>query len=281
MDGSHFVVYTDHATLQHFPTQPNLTRRQARWMELLQEYDFTFKYKPGKDNIVPDALSRRPDYKSMDPAASQINSLDITLDPGIRQRLVEGYPLDPVLGPLFKSCQQASPSDRYFVHDDLLWLNLKGTTRLCIPTDSELRSTLLFESHDSPLAGHLGFEKAYDILRRTYYWPRMARDLKLYIASCEPCQRNKPLLKPPAGLFKPLETPSQRWDSVSMDFIVKLPKTARSFDAITVFVDKLSKQVHFCPSHTTDSASDVARLFFDQVFRLHGMPRSIISDHDS
>ena len=66
-----------------------------------------------------------------------------------------------------------------------------------------------------------------------------------------------------------------------MDFIVKLPKTARSFDAITVFVDKLSKQVHFCPSHTTDSASDVARLFFDQVFRLHGMPRSIISDRDS
>lgn len=44
LDESHFVVHTDHDTLQHFPTQPNLTRRQARWMELLQEYDFTFKY---------------------------------------------------------------------------------------------------------------------------------------------------------------------------------------------------------------------------------------------
>ena len=97
-------------------------------MELLQEYDFTFKYKPGKDNIVPDAISRRPDYKGMDPATSQINSLDITVDPGIWQCLIEGYPLDPVLGPLFESCQQASPSDRYFVHDNLLWLNVKGTT---------------------------------------------------------------------------------------------------------------------------------------------------------
>ena len=56
LDGSHFIVYTDHDTLRHFPTQPKLTRRQARWMELLQEYDFDFKYKRGADNIVSDAF---------------------------------------------------------------------------------------------------------------------------------------------------------------------------------------------------------------------------------
>lgn len=58
LDGSHFIVNTDHATIRHFPTQPKFTRRQARWMELLQEYDFDFKYKRGADNTVPDALSR-------------------------------------------------------------------------------------------------------------------------------------------------------------------------------------------------------------------------------
>lgn len=281
LDGSHFIVYTDHATLQHFPTQPNLTRRQARWMELMQEYDFVFKYKPGKDNIVPDALSRRPDHKVSDPTPCQINSMNISLDPGIRQRLIECYPVDPVLSSLYESCRQASPSDRHFVFDDLLWINIKGTTRLCIPSDTKLRSTLLHDSHDSPLAGHLGSDKTYHNMRRTFYWPRMARDVKRYVASCEQCQRNKPQLQPPAGLFKPLDIPSQRWDTISMDFIVKLPKTARAFDAITVFVDKLSKQVHFCASHTTDSAADVARLFFDQIFRLHGMPRAIISDRDT
>ncbi|GJJ78262.1 hypothetical protein EMPS_10621 [Entomortierella parvispora] len=67
LDGTKFSVHTDHATLRHFPTQPKLTRRQARWMELLQEYDFDFKYKRGVDNIVPDALSRRPDYREPDP----------------------------------------------------------------------------------------------------------------------------------------------------------------------------------------------------------------------
>src|SRR4051812_29077715 len=109
----------------------------------------------------------------------------------------------------------------------------------------------------------------------------MARDIKKCIASCEQCQRNKPQLQQPAGLFKPLTVPGQCWDTVSMDFIVKLPKTARGHDAITVVVDKLSRQVHFCLSHTTDSATDVARLFFDQIFCLHGMPRQIISDRDT
>lgn len=56
LDRIHFIVYTDYATLQHFPTQPKLTRRQACWMELLQEYDFDFRFKRGRDNIVSDAL---------------------------------------------------------------------------------------------------------------------------------------------------------------------------------------------------------------------------------
>lgn len=86
LDGSHSVVYTDHATLRHFPTQPK-TRRQACWMELLQQYDLDFKYKRGEDNIVPDALSRRPDHKDPDPVA--LHSLTVQLDPGLRQRLID------------------------------------------------------------------------------------------------------------------------------------------------------------------------------------------------
>ena len=66
-----------------------------------------------------------------------------------------------------------------------------------------------------------------------------------------------------------------------MDFIVQLPKTKAGFDAIVVFVDIFSKMVHFAPTKTTASAPDTARLFFDHIVRLHGLPKSIISDRDA
>ena len=279
LDGTHFIVYTDHATLRHFPTQPKLTRRQARWMELLQEYDFDFKYKRGSDNIVPDALSRRPDHQ--EPPQVNLHSLDIMLDPGLRQRLVDSYADDPQLGPIYKSCLEGSTPPRYCLVDGLLCVSRKGHTLACIPKKSDIRLSLLHDAHDSAIAGHLGFDKTYDALRRTVYWPQIARDTRQYVQTCESCQRNKPSHQRPAGLLQPLETPAQRWETVTMDFIVKLPKTPRGFDSITVFVDKLTKQVHFAPGRTTDTASDVARQFFDNVFRLHGMPTSIVSDRDA
>ena len=281
LDGTHFIVYTDHATLRHFPTQPKLTRRQARWMELLQEYDFDFKYKRGTDNIVPDALSRRPDHQEPDPPPLDINTLDITLDTGLRQRLIDSYQHDSRLGPIYESCLQGSCPPCYSLVDKLLCITRKGITLVCIPQKSDIRLSLLHDAHDSAIAGHLGFDKTYDALRRSVYWPRIARDTKLYVATCENCQRNKHSVQRPAGLLQPLPIPAQRWETITMDFITKLPKTPRGHDAIVVFVDKLSKQVHFAANRTTDTATDVARIFFDNIFRLHGMPTTIVSDRDS
>ena len=66
-----------------------------------------------------------------------------------------------------------------------------------------------------------------------------------------------------------------------MDFIIQLPKTRGGNDAIVVFVDMFSKMVHFAPTKTTAMAPDTARLFFDHIFRLHGLPKAIVSDHDA
>lgn len=281
LDGSHFVVYTDHDTLRHFPTQPKLTRRQARWMELLQEYDFDFKYKRGADNVVPDALSRRPDYQEPPPTPMSINALDLQTDKGLRQRLIDGYNEDPRLASIYQSCLGGKCPPLYSLHDDLLYVERHGDTLLCIPKSSDLRLHLLHDVHDATIAGHLGFDKTYAALRRFAFWPQMSVDTRRYVESCPSCQRNKAVRRLPAGLLRPLEIPEQRWDTVTMDFVTKLPKTARKFDAITVFVDKLSKQVHFAPSRTTDTAVDVANRFFNNVFRLHGMPTTIVSDRDS
>lgn len=281
LDGSHFIVYTDHDTLRHFPTQPKLTRRQARWMELLQEYDFDFKFKRGIDNVVPDALSRRPDYQDPPPPPMSINGLDLQSDSGLRQRLIDGYQEDARLAFIYQSCLGGKSPASYFLHNGLLYVKRHGDSLLCIPKSSDLRFLLLHDVHDAAIAGHLGFDKTYAALRRFAFWPRMSVDTRQYVESCSSCQRNKAVRRLPAGLLRPLEIPEQRWNTVSMDFVVKLPMTARKFDAITVFVDKLSKQVHFAPSRTTDTAVEVANCFFSNVFRLHGMPSTIVSDRDT
>src|SRR3954454_10081906 len=99
--------------------------------------------------------------------------------------------------------------------------------------------------------------------------------------SCDSCQRIKASQQSPTGLLQPLPIPSQPWEQVSMDFITQLPRTKSGFDAITVFVDTFSKMVHLVPSQTTATAPDTAKIFFDIVFCLHGLPTSIVSDRDA
>ena len=101
------------------------------------------------------------------------------------------------------------------------------------------------------------------------------------MASCDVCQRNKSSNKKLAGLLRPLEIPTRNWQHVSMDLIIQLPKTKSGNDAIVVFVDKLSKMSHFVATKTAISAPELAKIFFDTVFRLHGMPEVIISDRDT
>ena len=82
------------------------------------------------------------------------------------------------------------------------------------------------------------------------------------------------------GLLMPLPTPQRPWQQVSMDLITQLPRSRRGHDAIVVYVDKLTKMVHFIPSNTTVTAPQLATLTIREVVRLHGVPDSILSDRD-
>ena len=102
-----------------------------------------------------------------------------------------------------------------------------------------------------------------------------------YIRTCEQCQRNKAGTQLPGGLLQPLPIPQRRWECISMDFITSLPLTDRGHDAILVVVDRLSKYAHFIPVVTTITAEDLAHVFVDRVFKLHGMPREVLTDRGS
>ena len=83
-----------------------------------------------------------------------------------------------------------------------------------------------------------------------------------------------------AGLLQPLPIPMQKWESISMDFIIGLPKV-QGRDCLYVVVDKLTKFAHFFAISSDYSAAQVAELFFREVFRLHGLPKTIVSDRDN
>jgi hypothetical protein len=109
----------------------------------------------------------------------------------------------------------------------------------------------------------------------------MKFDIAKYVAACGVCQLVKAEHKRPAGLLKPLEISEWKWEHITMDFVVGLPLTPRGKDAIWVVVDQLTKSAHFIPMKTTNLAEELVPLYMKEVLRLHGVPKSIVSDRDS
>src|SRR6202789_2799074 len=105
----------------------------------------------------------------------------------------------------------------------------------------------------------------------------MSRYIGQYCKACDLCLRTKAQKRKPFGELHPLPIPEARRDVVSVDFIVKLPE-AHGFDATMVVVDSTSKWSHFIPTHTTVTALGSARLYLQHVWKLHGLPKSMLSD---
>ena len=106
----------------------------------------------------------------------------------------------------------------------------------------------------------------------------MKREIANYVSECDTCQRIKASHLKVAGTLQPLPIPSWKWEELNMDFIVGLPNTSRHHDSIWVIVDRLTKTAHFLLVHTTHRAEKYAEIYIDQIVRLHGIPRTIVSD---
>ena len=153
--------------------------------------------------------------------------------------------------------------------------------QVMIPDNSKIKNKIITELHATPYGGHGGITKTYENVSRLFFWPSMRKDVIQYVHYCAECQRNKPSNQKPASLLQQLQIPEKPWDSVSMDFITQLPVTPVGYDAIAVFVCRLTKMAHFVPCYTTITALELAFLFLREVVKLHGVPKEFISDRDS
>jgi len=146
--------------------------------------------------------------------------------------------------------------------------------------NTNLRLQVLQYHHDHVLVGYLGQNKTLELIRRHYTWPNICDDIQKFCKSYVTYMRSKPQCHRSYGFLQQLSIPEHLWNSISMDFIEKLPSSS-GFDTILVIVDRLSKQAIFIPTHDTITSVELARLFVIHVFSKHGVPSHVTSDHGS
>ena len=298
-----FTLYTDHHSLIYFLKQKDLSRRQARWAMDLATYqpNMQIQYKPGPQNHA-DFLSRyfptaspstvatlcallpgfaivEPDSLATASTTSHLTALPtthLTVSDSLLSDISAAYASDP-----FYSANSTIPSYLTFNPDDKLW---RFNSRVCVPQVPALRLKILQELHDSPLAGHLGYEKTMQAVAGRFWWPRMTRTVKAYIKTCPTCQRIKPSTLSPPGLLRPHSIPARPFTHVSFDLVTDLPPSVGpdglTYTAIATFVCMLTKRAFFARTNKTISAQDLAHLYLEHVFKAHGLSQVLVSDRD-
>ncbi|WVZ85071.1 hypothetical protein U9M48_032029 [Paspalum notatum var. saurae] len=156
----------------------------------------------------------------------------------------------------------------------ILWFG----KRLVVPKDFELRKLIIDESHNSQFAIHPGSNKMYHHLKQRFWWTHMKREIARYVSECDVCQKVRAEHLKPAGTLQPLPIPSWKWEDISTDFIIGLPKTQDAYNSIWVIVDRLTKSTHFPPVRTRYPVEKYAEPYITRIVCHHGVPTTIVSD---
>ncbi|GJY89287.1 putative reverse transcriptase domain-containing protein [Tanacetum coccineum] len=275
--GTKCTVFTDHKSLQHILDQKELNMRQRRWLELLSDYDCEIRYHPGKANVVADALSRKERIKPL-----RVRALVMTIGLDLPKQILnaqteaqkpENLKNEDVGGMIRKDIPKEKLEPRA---DGTLCLN----GRSWLPCYGDLRTVIMHESHKSKYSIHPGSDKMYQDMKKLYWWPNMKADIATYVSKCLTFAKVKAEHQRPSGLLVQPEIPQWKRDNITMDFVTKLPKSSQGYDTIWVIIDRLTKSVIFTPMRETDSMEKLARMYLKEVVTRHGIPVSIICDHD-
>ena len=318
-----FEVVTDHKNLEYFTKKQKLTERHVRWAQTMSQFgNMKIRYRPGKDNVRADALSRRDQDMPKGEDDERLASREfIMLVPSDQQDPTYAAPVQvPTLTPegailsnhlpqppslddlIAQHWDQAVEQDetyqavRLAVQSGARSLNtitkklavslgdctvtdnnkLQWRNRTWVPDSEPIRTGIIQQAHLAVQTGHPGREETYRTIARMWYWPKMSEDNRRFVRNCDICRQSTPWRDGKHGYLRPLPVPSRTWQDLTVDFITGLPLSSGCVN-LMVIKDRLSKSTILVPLEKIE-ADDVAWAFVREVYRLHGLPRSITSD---
>ncbi|UYV83065.1 hypothetical protein LAZ67_22002076, partial [Cordylochernes scorpioides] len=263
--GRPFEVVSDHHSLCWLAGLKDPSGRLARWALKLQDFDATITYKSGVKHKDADCLSRYPL-----PESPALTSLTLVR---------EQQNLDPDITKISNALNQGEGGERFEMKNGLLYKRNFDPLgrRLLLVIPKCMRPDILKEFHDVPTAGHLGFARTYDRIRKRYFWPGLYNSVRRYVAHCKECQRRKGENKLPAGKLIPIKPPSFPFQKIGMDLLGRFPLSDKGNLWIIVCTDYLTKYA-IAKALPSGTAAEIATFILEEVILKHGAPREIITD---
>lgn len=256
IEGVKFHVITDNSAITWLQKFKDPSGRLARWALKLQKYNFDVTHRAGKLNKVADALSRVPDED-----VCEICTITKNNDCDSYEKLLYDVELNPTNHP------------EYTIQQQKLWLKIynglldQEELRLVVPPAD--RERIIRENHDLPLPAHLGFFKTKKKIQERYFWPKMSKDIKIYVTGCEKC---KAIKYPNMNLVSPMgksKEYSEPWQMISIDFTGPFPRSKRGNTTLLVVTDWLSKFSLIKPMRNMLTGPTV-KFLEEEVFLVYG-----------